>query len=1185
MSNTKPTTLHLTLLGTLQVQLGDSPLSLRRTKEQALLIYLAVTGQPQSRAVLVDLLWSEMPETKARRNLTATLTNLRKVLGSFLQIDATSVALYQDAAVTVDLCACQRLLAEGKVEDDSTKLRQAIALYRGDFLTGFTVKDAFVFEEWVYAERERIREEVLDGLERLVAVAIRQEKWNAAVEDANRLLLIEPWRESAHRQLMLLHAQAGRRDAVVEQFRHCKEILAEELAVEPDPATIALFERLQRGGNAPPHNLPAAPNAFVGRNDERHAISETLLNPDCRLLTILGPGGMGKTRLAIEAARPLLETSRYIGVTTEMVTFDDGIFFVPLAGVHTDPDHANTVVATIADSIGLPFGGTAEPRSQLLNYLKERRLLLIWDNVEHLISDTRQEPVLELITTILRQTSGVKLLITSRQRLHLQEAWTIEIVGLTYPAPADDMDLLTATPRQGGWPDLLATTDEQSNRVTTQQTEYSAVTLFIQRAQQMSIGFTPSAGERPYIVRICQLVAGMPLALELAASWLRTLSCAEIVAEIEQSLDFLTTTLYNVPTRHRSLRAIFEHSWQMLALEEQQIFCRLAVFRGGFSQEAARVVAQATLPILTSLIDKSFVQRVAARRLVLHEMMRQFAMEKLTDCETEVPAIFPSGNSSSLTTTIWQTHCQYYLGAVSQQTKLLPGHPPKLTVAELWPDLDNIRQAWQCAFQAGWIDLLEPAIGGLARIYDHRALFQEGEQIFGEAVATLQNQLSVAQVDTDATLDRVLVKLQIHEARFLARQGLSNRALDLIIAAVKLAESQQDPKLMAVAMQLHGEILQSLGQYQMAQQQLKDVLVLAQQVQMPAVISHAQLNLAIVAQSQGHYGTAQRWLEQAQQGFLALGDQRNLNIVLLNLGALAVSTGDHPRGRQLFEQGLIQARAMADVWSEAMLLNNLGVMAYEEGRYSQAQSACQQGLQLARRLMDYTNEANLLHSLGNIHRDQGDYANAQCYYQQCLTQCHKHNDPDTKMYALVDLGLLLHNHGEQENARDYCQQAIALATELQIPTIQAQAETFLGHVLFTGGLTAAAADAYRHSITLASELEPYQTIEARTGLAAALSARGEPLSALAEVEAVLDFLAMHPLTGIIEPFRVYLTCYQILQHQQDPRAAEIVAIAYQRLHERAAAILDKELQRSFLEEIPAHRVLVRAVRENNIVVD
>jgi predicted ATPase len=276
--------------------------------------------------------------------------------------------------------------------------------------------------------------------------------------------------------------------------------------------------------------------------------------------------------------------------------FAEGVYFVSLA-----PVTAEFVIPAIANAIRLTFYGAADPQTQLFNYLREKQVLLVLDNLEHLLLSPREGPGVEVISRLLQQTSTLKLLTTSRERLNLQGEWVFEIQGLPVP-PADEADTLE---------------------------NYSAGMLFLHSAQRARVGFVLPGEERAAVARICRLLEGLPLGIELAAAWARTLSCPEIAQEIERNMDFLAVSARDVPERHRSLRAVFDYSWQLLAEDEGRVLMRLAVFRGGFRREAAEQVAGATLPLLSALVDKSLLHRREAGRYDLHELIRQYALEKL----------------------------------------------------------------------------------------------------------------------------------------------------------------------------------------------------------------------------------------------------------------------------------------------------------------------------------------------------------------------------------------------------------------------------------------------------------------------------------------------------------------------------------------------------------------------------
>ncbi|HEY6020033.1 MAG TPA: helix-turn-helix domain-containing protein, partial [Candidatus Paceibacterota bacterium] len=333
------------------------------------------------------------------------------------------------------------------------------------------------------------------------------------------------------------------------------------------------------GSIAIPVNLPRSLTPFIGREPELTALGRFLCDPQCSLLTIVGPGGIGKTRLAIEAADQSKDR------------FPNGVWFVPLAALNSPA----LLISAIADAMQFGLQGTAPPQTQLLRYLCEKRSLIVLDNAEHLLEGV------DLFTQILNACPQVKLLVTSRERLSLLSEWVFEITGL--PVPPDD-------------------------RVE-QFESYSSVALFLQSARRLCPGFRLDETNRAAIADICRLVEGMPLAIELAATWMPTLSLSEIEQEIRRSLDFLSTAMRDLPERHRSMRAVFEHSWRLLNEQEQQALCRLSVFRGGFTREAAEQVAGASLPILMSLLSKSLLLRREDGRYDLHELIRQCALEKL----------------------------------------------------------------------------------------------------------------------------------------------------------------------------------------------------------------------------------------------------------------------------------------------------------------------------------------------------------------------------------------------------------------------------------------------------------------------------------------------------------------------------------------------------------------------------
>jgi predicted ATPase/DNA-binding SARP family transcriptional activator len=652
-------TLTLRLLGTPQISRAGAPVTgFISVKAQGLLYYLAVTGRPHTREALAGLLWGDMPEVQAAKNLRNVLSNLRGLAGQHLLITRQEVAFDRESAYWLDVELFLSSLGDAATRDVGA-LHRAVELYQGDFLDGFYVGEALAFEEWVLGRRSLLKGHVLQALHTLVTRHLEREEYAAGIDYANSLLAIEPWREETHRHLMILLARSRQRSAALAQYEACRRVLARELSVEPMPETTALYEHIRAAAAPPPHNLPPQPTAFVGRQAELAEVARFLSNPGAQLLTLVGPGGIGKTRLALQAAARCVEPE-----ASYDTHFADGVFVVPLAvGLPGMGDAPASLIAAMADALHFSFQGPVHPQAQLLSYLREKHMLLVLDNFEHLVGEARQ------LGDILRLAPGIKLLVTSRVRLNLQEEWLLELTGLEYPAGG----------ARGEGPLAEAGRPLEA---------YSAIALFVQQARRVRPGFVLDAASEPAVVGICQLAEGVPLAIELAASWLRVLSCREILAELEKGLDFLTSSLQNVPARHRSLRAVFENSWALLLPLEQALFRRLSVFRGGFRREAAAQVVGASLPLLAGLADKSLLRRNAYGRYEVHELLRQYADEHLQASAPEFEQVHDQ-------------HCHYYAALLTEYQPQLQGggHELQAALAALNAERENVRAAWNWAME------------------------------------------------------------------------------------------------------------------------------------------------------------------------------------------------------------------------------------------------------------------------------------------------------------------------------------------------------------------------------------------------------------------------------------------------------------------------------------------------------
>ena len=589
--------------------------SFTRPKSLLLLAFLAVEG-PQDRRHLAELFYPGA--TRPLGGLASGLARLRK--------DANgSVGTDEGRAWSLVECDAQELLTAF----NDREYERGVELYQGRFLDGFFLKDwSSELEEWVYGTREHLADRARDAHLRLAEAEAARGDFEAAGRRAEEAYYLsgagEPEPDELERIHTLLVAGGNPRAGEV-------SMEAASFGITLDVTMEAARERL--GGRAlrvqtPTASiLPVARTSFVGRESELADLTEILGQGDCRLLTLTGPGGVGKSRLALQLAQDQLNSDR----------FPDGVIHVELDAL-TNPAGITT---SVADRLGVELHGREEPLGQVARFVRDKRLLLLLDNFERLIDGAT------VAADLVRACSNLKLIVTSRERLNLFEELVYPVEGLIIPTggarPPEDVQYR------------------------------DAVRLFEQRGKSVDLRFALTPEVMPEVLRICRLVEGSPLGIELAAVWVRLIPPSEIADEIKRNLDFLETPMRNAAEQHRSARAVFEHSWKLLTLTEQMIFRRLSVFRGGFRREAASEVAGATIPVLASLVDKSLVRRSTGGRYDRHPLLFQFTEQELEKQPEEK-------------TKYQGRHARYYLTFF---------HPENAQELTQWvEEIDNLRTAF-----------------------------------------------------------------------------------------------------------------------------------------------------------------------------------------------------------------------------------------------------------------------------------------------------------------------------------------------------------------------------------------------------------------------------------------------------------------------------------------------------------
>jgi predicted ATPase len=634
----------------------------------------------------------------------------------------------------------------------------------------------------------------------------------------------------------------------------------------------------------------------------------------------------------------------------EQEGFADGVYLVRMAPLES----AEALVTAVAKAVGFTFYGDTEssaghdPRRQLLDYLRQKCLLLLMDNFEHLLEGV------ELVTAMLTASPDVKVLVTSRARLGLQGEHLYIVSGMQFPDP------------------VSAAVVEMPEEVLA----YSAVKLFVQTAQRVCPGFEPQAEELAAITDICHLVEGMPLGILLAAAWVDMLSPQEIAAEVERSLDFMATDLHDVPERQRSIRAVFDRSWNLLTERQREVFQALSVFSGGFTRTAAQHVTEGSLHELRALADKSLLQVTPSGRYEVHELLRQYAAEKLQaflDVASDVA----------------DHHSAYYAAFLQRWWVDLNRPRQPAASVEMEEESGNIRAAWTWAVEQGQIERLDQAMEGLenfhwrsGRLQEAKAALQAASSAAGAAAEEAAARGSPAEtVVARANCLRVQARALAWESHFqrLTAQWDAARRLQQKCLAIL-----QDPALAGSDTRLERAILSwsvgftavSLADYAQGRQHIEESYSLFCELGLRYGMAWVLYGLGIISSFLGAYKEARRRLEEGLAILRALGDQQGVVSFGSRLSTIAWRLGRFGEAERLAREGVATSLEAVGQARSALPLMNLGRVLEQVAKFSEARSVLQQSLELYTDL-GRSNFVTAAHSsLGSLELHMGHYEDA-----------------------------------------------------------------------------------------------------------------------------------------------------------------------------------------------------------------
>jgi predicted ATPase/DNA-binding SARP family transcriptional activator len=851
--------LRIRLLGGFEIARGASVLdagSFVRRKPVLLVKLLALqSDHALHRDQVVEALWPDLAPAAAVHQLYNAISHVRKVLRSTGADAAGSLAfrrgrvrLHDPAGVSVDvvrfLAAAVSALQSGRVDH----LRDAIAAYGGPLLPDD------LYEPWstqpraeVHETYGRLRLALAQTLLEGGGVAEARALFEAVVRD-------DATEERAYRGLMRADALADDLAGVERTYARCGMAIEAAFGEAPSEETQRLRATLVRREPARPMRgrLPEPATTFVGRQFELAEVGRRLAMPGCRWLTLTGIGGIGKTRLALAAARAHAAAS---GRDAALIALPDG----------SSPEQ---VVAVLAEALDVPLPEHGDREAALVAALAPRALVVVLDNAEHAIASR------SLLSRLSEAAPRLTVVAASRQRLELQGEWVFEVHGLEVPRAEAGADA----------------------------SRFGAVQLFLERARHA--GSEVGRDDAVAVGRICRILHGVPLALELAASWVGVLSCGEIVAHLERGLDLLVTTSPDVPERHRSLRHAFDQSWRLLDDEERRYLARLAVFAGAFTVEAAQQVVQVPLPILRSLATKSLVTQPTAGRCAIHPVVQQFAGERLA--------------ASDALSDVRGSHRDYYLAQLAGRAADLEVGAERAVMTSLRADIGDFRAAWRYAVESGDVTGIDRAVHGIFVLFEKLGWAHEGLERLDAASAALR-----ARPRT-AVLEVVLARVEARAASFEQAAGRIDTARERLQRSLGVLRRAGDDGEVAFALDKFALLAHQAGDDGAAEALLHEALGLRRRTGDADAIATSLNNVGSMAFARGELDEAERWCGEALALQRRTRAGKGAAISLQNLASIAAARGDAARAEALLLEGLALARVLESASLTAVFLASLG---------------------------------------------------------------------------------------------------------------------------------------------------------------------------------------------------------------------------------------------------------------------
>jgi predicted ATPase len=912
--------------------------SFHRPKPLLLLAYLALEGA-KPRRYMAELFFREASDPM--NSLSRAVSHLRKNAPNALEVDNKNVW-------TSIGCDANELLSLS----DAKHYEKCLDLYRGAFAVDYNHELSEELEEWLYSTRE-----ILGAKARNILLALGEQEASKSnfplaaqlAEKAYRLkeaAELEP--DDFARFYTLLYAGAS---PLAVEVRKEAEGFGIPLELSRDKAKAHLSEPVAVVQDIP-NNLPPPKSSFVGRDQELIEIAQQLTQEECRLLTLHGMGGIGKSRTATEVAYHQLKQAR-----GSSPSFTDGIFFIALDALTS----ADMIPSAISEALDVDMQGLDDVLTQVKTFIGKKKLLLILDNFEHLMDGA-------IITSdLLAACPDIKIIVTTREVLKLEEEWVKDLEGLQYP------------------PSTTMTLEEAQH--------YEAVRLFSQRAKRAMLEFSPNEENIATIIEICQLVEGAPLALELAATWVRVMTLENIAKEIKSNLSFLENQSKNRNERHQSIRAVFEHSWKLLTTKEQDVFRKLAVFVGSFSRQAAAEVAGATLPTLVSLVNKSLLRVIQNGRYSRHFLIYEFSQEKLKETSDEFVQTR-------------QHHATYYSNFLSSQSEAILGAQQQRVLQELDFEVDNVYAAWPHFFESKNGEQLRLAINTLSEFLSMKGRAKEGINLFTSTLSLVKNQGDFSSLLL-GTISKCISRFYRDVGNLIRAREYAEKSKGLLENSSYAVELGPVLRMLAIICKRQGDLIKAKTLYETE-------LEIYKSENNVRALGLTLNNLGLLYTQLGQYMEAEAKLLESIKIARQLESLGGLVDNLDSLGTLYLLINKPIEAEAAFRESLDIARNIDYVGYIPVLLNGLGKASHQQGKQEEANHHLHEAIRQAKSTKNETALMSILTTLAMIKIDTNDLLQVENYLTKALSLGKTLDDKSEIIFCLLEVAKYLIKQGKIE---------------------------------------------------------------------------------------------------------------------------------------------------------------------------